>query len=150
MGGYYPPVGFHFRVSFALADQTENDTRFAEVSGLNVELTTEAFQEGGENRFSHRLPGRTKYSNLVLKRGFLPDSGLVAWIRNATEHLAIQPADVLVELLNLKHETLASWNVVGAYPVKWSFSDFKATENGYVTESLELAFRYFRMEEGRP
>ena len=147
MAGYLPPTGFHFRVTFSLADQTDNDTRFAEVGGLNVEVGTEEFQEGGENRYSHRLPGRTKYGNLVLKRGFLKSSGLVTWIRDATENLLIEPVDILVELLNPKHEALSSWNVVGAYPIKWSVSDFKATENGYVTETLELAFRYFRPGE---
>jgi hypothetical protein len=36
-GGYYPPVGFHFRVEF-LNIGNDNDVRFQSVSGLNVEL----------------------------------------------------------------------------------------------------------------
>ena len=67
-GGYYPPVGFHFKVEFVNLGNN-NDTRFQSVSGLNVEFETETFKEGGENRFEHKLPVRTKYPDLSLKRG---------------------------------------------------------------------------------
>ena len=67
MAVYYPPVGFHFRVDFGIAPQGDLDGRFQEVSGLASELGSEEVVEGGENRFSHRLPGRAKFGNLVLK-----------------------------------------------------------------------------------
>ena len=86
MAVYYPPVGFHFRVEFILDGTVESDTRFQEVSGLSAELGTEEVVEGGENRFSHRLPTRAKYSNLTLKRGLLTESGLIDWCRNAIEN----------------------------------------------------------------
>lgn len=113
------------------------------MSGLQAELALEELVEGGENRFSHRLPNRAKYGNLVLKRGLLKDSGLIQWIRNAIDNLEIKPTNVTISLLNQDKEPLASWNVVNAYPVKWSVSEFKAQENGFVTETLELAFQYF-------
>jgi phage tail-like protein len=144
MAGYYPPAGFHFRVTFNVDGAKENDSRFQKVGGLTAELTTEEVIEGGENRFSHRLPSRAKYGALVLERGMLSDSGLIAWVRDAIESLVVKPAEILIELLNENHETLSTWSVVGAYPIKWSVSEFKASENGYVTESLELAFQYFR------
>ena len=143
MAGYYPPVGFYFRVEFALPECQANDARFQSVSGLQAEVSVEELVEGGENRFSHRLPGRAKYGNLVLKRGFLKDSGLVKWIRGAIESLDIKPVDVTISLLNEEKAPLASWSVVKAYPVKWSVSEFKAQENGFVTETLELAYQYF-------
>ena len=43
--------------------------RFTEVSGLSVEMGTEEFVEGGENRFIQKYPTRAKYPELVLKRG---------------------------------------------------------------------------------
>jgi len=67
-GGYYPPVGFHFKVEF-VGIGNDNDVRFQSVSGLSVEFDTEAYEEGGENRFEHTLPVRTKYPDLSLKRG---------------------------------------------------------------------------------
>ena len=35
-GGYYPPVGFHFKVEFVSLGN-DNDQRFQSVTGLNVE-----------------------------------------------------------------------------------------------------------------
>jgi len=144
MAVYYPPVGFHFRVEFILDGVVESDTRFQEVSGLSAELGTEEVVEGGENRFSHRLPTRAKYSNLTLKRGLLSESGLIDWCKNAIENFDFTPATVNVTLLNEQHEPVAdTLSFIRAWPVKWSVSDFKAQDNALVIETLELAYNYF-------
>ncbi|MDQ6969595.1 MAG: phage tail protein [Mariprofundus sp.] len=140
---YYPPKGFHFRVEFgSLA--SEGDTRFQEVAGLVSELGIEELVEGGENRFSHRLPSRAKYGNLILKRGLFTNSKLIAWCRDAIEHFEFSPATVNVTLLNEHHEPVAeTYSFVNAWPVKWSVSDFKAQDNSLVIETLELAYQNF-------
>ena len=141
---YYPPVSFHFRVEFAFLPAESRDARFQEVSGLTAELGIEEVVEGGENRFSHRLPNRAKYSNLVLKRGLLTDSELIDWCKNAIENFEFEPATVNVTLLNEEHQPLAdTFSFVNAWPVKWSVSDFKAQDNSLVVETLELAYKYF-------
>ncbi len=144
MSNTYPPVGFHFKVEFRLDGVVDGDSRFQEVSGLTSELGIEEVNEGGENRFSHRLPTRAKYGNLVLKRGLLKDSRLIKWFRDAVEDFEFEPADVLVTLLNEEHEPLMGWNFVNAWPVKWVVSDFKAQENALVVETIELAYNYFK------
>jgi len=143
--GYYPPVGFHFQVSFInLAGVQDNDARFQEVSGLSAEINTEEVVEGGENRFSYRLPTRAKYGNLILKRGMLTDSGLIGWFRDAVENFDFTPSDLLVTLLNEKHQPLAGWKFLKAWPVKWAISDFKAQEGAVVVETVELAYTFFK------
>ncbi|MFN8393226.1 MAG: phage tail protein [Bacteroidia bacterium] len=141
----YPPVGFHFEVVFDGVDGSNEliDARFQEVSGFGVELTTEEIDEGGENRFIHRVPKKTKYSNLVLKRGLMTDSGLVTWITDAIENYIFKPALVTVNLLDEEHNTLVSWDFARAYPVKWSTSDLKAQDNSIVVETLELSYQFF-------
>jgi phage tail-like protein len=141
----YPPVGFHFEVTFAEAagPNTKIDTRFQEVSGFAAELTTEDIDEGGENRFTHRVPKKTKYSNLILKRGLMTDSGLISWIVDAIENYTFKPALVTVNLLDEEHNTLVSWDFARAYPVKWSTSDLKAQDNSIVVETLELSYQFF-------
>lgn len=145
MSVYYPPVGFHFKVEFGLTD-AGSDVRFQEVSGLTSEIGIEELQEGGENRFSHRLPGRVKYGNLVLKRGMLTDSGLIGWFRNAVEEYTFDPVDVQVTLLNEDHDPIMSWSFTNAWPVKWAVSDLKAQDNSLVVETIELAYNYFRRD----
>jgi len=140
---YYPPVAFHFKVEIGLSNLSANDIRFQEVSGLSRELGVEQVVEGGENRFEHRLPARGTFGNLVLKRGMLNDSAVIDWIENAIENFDFKPSDVLVSLLDEKHNPIAAWSFIAAWPVKWSLGAFDANKNEVVVETLELAYRYF-------
>jgi phage tail-like protein len=65
-----PPVGFHFAVIFYKDGVEPNsiDMYFKKVSGLSSEIETVSYKEGGENLFTHRLPNRVSYNNLVLER----------------------------------------------------------------------------------
>ena len=142
--GHKIPVGFHFKVSFLQEISDDIDTRFQSVSGLNVTVETENFAEGGENRFVHSLPVKTKFDNLVLKRGMILDHDLVKWVKDAVENFEFRPLNMQVVLLNEKNEPLNVWDIVNAYPVKWSVSDFNAEESKLVVETLELKYQYFK------
>lgn len=145
MSVYYPPWGFYYRVVFG--DSSEpNEARFQTASGLNVEYDTEEYKEGGENRFTHKLPVRTKYSELVLKRGMLIGSKTITWFLDAFRERKFTPKTVTVTLMNEKSEPLRTWNVAHAVPKKWSVSDLNANENAVVVETLELTYRYFTVE----
>ena len=139
-----PLVGFHFSVVFELLPQQPDDIRFQEVTGLTSDLETEEFVEGGENRFVHKLPKRTKYSEIILKRGMFKGSGVFQWCRRAIEDFDIQPTNVLISLLNEKHDPLVSWYVVNAYPVQLSISEFKSDQSAIVVESIKLNYNYFK------
>ncbi|MDY8138097.1 phage tail protein [Aquimarina sp. 2201CG5-10] len=143
MATYYPPVGFHFSVEFTGLSTSEKDHQFQSVSGLTVDIETEEITEGGENRFKHKIPVRTKYPNLVLKRGLLVDSKVVDWCKKAVENFDFEPINMIVKLLNEKHEPLLSWNIVHAYPIKWSIADFNAEESKVVIETIELVYNYY-------
>jgi phage tail-like protein len=145
MTDYYPPWSFYFRVEFGIS-KNKDDVRFQSVSGLAVEYDMEEFKEGGENRFTHKLPVRTKYSDLVLKRGMLTDSEVIKWCLRAFRDRDFQPSDITVTLMNEKSEPLKVWKVVHAVPRKWQASDLNANENAVVIETLELSYRYFTME----
>jgi phage tail-like protein len=144
---YYPPWGFHFRVEFVGVSRNRNDVRFQSVSGLSVEYEYESFKEGGENRFEHKLPVRTRYADLVLKRGMLTDSAVIRWLLAAFQERSFSPTDISITLLNDHAEPLRTWNVTGAVPKKWLVSDFNSTENSLVIETMELAYRYFTIQE---
>jgi phage tail-like protein len=144
--GYYPPVGFHFRVEFGLPglSSVANEANFQEVSGLDATVGVETVKEGGELRYVHRLPNTPEYPNLVLKRGMLIGSALIAWFQTGLEYFIFKPVPVTVSLLNGDHIPIASWIFMNAYPVKWSVSGLNSTENGVAVESIELAYDYFR------
>lgn len=140
---YYPPLGFHYKVGIALAGNDAGDARFQSVSGLTVEYEYETFREGGENRFEHKLPVRTKYSDLVLKRGMLTNSPLVDWMLSAFRDREFKPLDLEVILLDERGQPLRAWKIAKAIPKKWSVSDLDAQSSSIVVESMECAYQYF-------
>jgi phage tail-like protein len=109
-----------------------------------VNLETEEIAEGGENRFKHKFPVKTKYPNLVLKRGLVLNSDLIKWCMDAMENFEFELKDLTVKLLNEEHEPLHTWSVVHAFPVKWAVDDFNAQESKLVLETLELSYQYFK------
>jgi phage tail-like protein len=143
METYYPPVAFYFSVKFTGISDDELDTHFQSVSGLSVDVQTETIKEGGENRFEHVIPVRTKYQNLVLKRGVVTDSKLINWCLKTFQNLDIKPADLTISLLNEKSNPLMTWNVVQAWPKKWTVEDLSAMESKVLIESLELQYQTF-------
>ena len=145
MTDYYPPWGFYYKVEFGIS-QNKNDVRFQTVSGLSVEYDMEEYKEGGENRFTHKLPVRTKYADMVLKRGMLTDSEVINWFLSALRDREFKPANVNVILMNEKSEPLRTWKVAHAIPKKWTISDLNANENAVVIETMELSYRYFTIQ----
>ena len=151
---FYQTVGFHFAVEFSGLGQTDQsvDARFQSVSGLDVQFQTETIKEGGENRFEHVVPGRKRYSNLILKRGLLSPSSasvVTGWCKNAFDQLfleviqPIQPIDLVVNLLNEEHNVLMMWEVKHAWPVKWAFGELNAERSEVLLETLELHYNHF-------
>lgn len=140
-----PPSGFHFAVVFELFPITHNDFRFQEVSGLSVTLETEEFKEGGQNRFTHKLPTRSKYAQLELKRGLFVGSGIVKWCIDAIENFEFKPVNIHIALLNDLHIPLQAWYVTNAYPVEWSVSGFNAQSSELVIESIKLNYDYYNV-----
>ena len=68
---YYPPWGFYYKVEFERQQRAATMRASKPCRASSVEYDTEEYKEGGENRFTHKLPVRTKYTDLVLKRGML-------------------------------------------------------------------------------
>jgi phage tail-like protein len=145
---YYPPVGFHFFVRFEGLIQKYPvgipDIGFQKVSGIISNINTEEYQEGGENRFKHRLPNPPSYGNLVLERGMLIGSQLMQWYKDSIESFTFEPTDITVILLNPIHVPMQAWNFVNAVPVKWTISDLNAMENKIVVDTVELSYQYFK------
>lgn len=112
---------------------------FSEVGGLQVELETTDYREGGENAFVHRLPGPARYpSNLVLKRGLTRSEALWNWHRMATLGLVVR-RNLSVVLLDADGSEAWRWTFQGAYPVRWEGPDLRAGQAEVAVETLELA-----------
>lgn len=149
MATYYPPVGFSFQVIFEGLGAS-SETGFQEVSGLNLSIETETYQEGGENRFSYRFPKPLSFGNITIKRGMLVGSALIDWFDKAASGFKFQPVTVHINLLDQEQQTLESWVLTGAYPVKWNIDAFNAQDGKVVAETIELCYQYFVRQGASP
>ena len=124
-------------------DGASIDSRFTDVSGLTEVLATEEVAEGGQNRFLQKYPVRARHPELTLKRGLLKQSEMIGWVQECIENFNISPRDIDIKLLNEEHQPLMAWHIINAYPVKWSVSDFSASGNSVVVETLQIYYQQF-------
>ena len=111
---------------------------FTEMSGLQVETVVTEYEEGGNNGFVHRLPGRTKVSNLTLKRGIVDSNEFFNWYSEILQgKLKYRHVDVLV--YDAEGKELAKWSFANAFPVKWIGPQLAADGKNAAIETLELA-----------
>lgn len=116
---------------------------------MEVHAEVEPIAEAGLNSYSHRVPKRTQYNNLVLKRGLLlEDSAMFQWVSNTLQNglnSKITLKTITVNLLDPKyHSPLKSWVFVDAYPVKWSLGTLNSMETAVAIENIEFAYSYWR------
>ena len=147
----FPVSGLRFALILNTAtnnsDNQGYDASFQEISGITTEIPVEEIQEGGENRFVHRVPQPLKYSNLILKRGVVTDtSELSKWCQstiNSGFATHIELKNVVVKLLSDQNETILNWHFLNAYPVKWEYSALDATKNQIFVQTIELCYQRF-------
>lgn len=141
-----PTLGFRFGVFFFIGGITPNpvDFRFKRVSGINASINTISIEEGGQNLFSHRLPDKVQYENLVLERGMPVTSPLAAEFNVTLSQFKFSPSNVLISLLDEAGTPISSWLFIKAYPVTWRISDLDAEANSIVVETMELTFERFQ------
>jgi phage tail-like protein len=127
---------------------------FTEVSGLQVEIEqgdTESIKEGGQNEYIHKLPGRMKWPNLVLKRGVTADNNLFDWFKKSSgegfegNRGSLDRTLAALAMVDGQGEVLRAWVFYDAFPVKWTGPKFAATSSEVATEELEIAHHGFRV-----
>jgi phage tail-like protein len=135
-------------VSFAFLVEIDGATvgGFTDVTGLQVEIETHDYREGGVNEYMHKLAGPARYpSNLVLKHGLMDADVLWQWQRQVVQG-DVERKNVGVVLQLPSGKAVWQWEIEQAYPVKWSGPELKASQAEVAVETLELAHRGFRAE----
>lgn len=115
---------------------------FSEVSGLQIETETMDFIEGGVNDRVLRLPVRSKVGNLTLKRGITAGNELLAWHLDIVQGY-LDKRNVTLVIYHTNGNKMAHFELLDAYPVKWSGPTFVGKGDSVAVETLELAHSGF-------
>ena len=117
------------------------EAAFSECSGLQVETEIFEWEEGGLNEYKHRLPVRTKFPNLVLKRG-VATADLWKWYQDIIQG-TIKRRNLSVSLYGYTDVPEIRWNVIEALPIKWAGPTLKTGASETAVETIELAHHGF-------
>ena len=129
-----PITNFQFTVNFG-----GETTTFQEVILPESEIEVIEYRDGSDVLSSVRkMPGRTKYSNLILKRGLINSPKLYEWFKQ-TKQGTLERKDITVSILNEEKEPFATWKFINCWPTKYSGSTLNAKGNEVVIETLEIA-----------
>lgn len=132
-----PSPGIRFLVKIG----SESIGMFSECTGLTVEYDVFSYEEGGQNDFVHKLRGRTKHPNLVLKRGVTHEDALMKWFFDCKDKAKRQL--VTLTMIAVDGSPVRRWSFADAYPIKWTGPSFNAGSNNIATETLEIVHHGF-------
>jgi phage tail-like protein len=138
-------VEAHANCRFYVEIDQKKEGVFTELAGLQVEMEVQEYAEGGNNSYVHRLPGRTKVSNITLKRGMTRSNELYKWYTQVCLGV-IQRRHVSVLMYDSKGVEVRRWDFIDAYPVKWVGPQFAANGAVSAVETLELAHAGLQFE----
>ena len=139
-------IGFRFELSIDGVDIGS----FTSCEGLAAEYQVTTYAEGGENGYEHSLRGALRYTPIRLSRPIDTKSqngagGLASWFSSLRETTGRTRATKTAAITARASdgEVIARWNLLDAYPFRWTGPSFSVDGSAIVTETLELAHHGF-------
>ncbi|MFC5449793.1 phage tail protein [Paenibacillus aestuarii] len=129
-----PYRNFRFRVEVEGIQQAG----FSDVSGFDASLSVIEYREGNETITPRKLPGLAKYGNISLKWGVTDSMDMYNWMNESIQG-KVSRKTVTIIAINEEGSDVATWQVIEAWPMKYSAPSFKGTGNEIAIESLDLA-----------
>ncbi|MCM8832235.1 MAG: phage tail protein, partial [Candidatus Omnitrophica bacterium] len=133
--GDYFPMAAQFKVEIDGVTMAV----FKEVEGIDIETEVIEYQDGNDIILRKR-PGRTKYSNIVLKRGFNADPTLREWYKKVVKGVTERKSGSIIVLDRAGvGQEIGRISFFNAWPTKWKGFTLDGKGNGMI-EELELSY----------
>ncbi len=132
------------RFNFLLEIDGAVKAGFSEVNGLTTETAVIEYREGSDRTPPRKLPGLTKYSNLVLKRGLTKDRSLWDWRKTVIDG-GVRRANLSIILLDDSRQEVLRWSFREGWPCKWEGPVLNAKASEVAIETLEIAHEGFEL-----
>ncbi|MBI4585640.1 MAG: phage tail protein [Planctomycetes bacterium] len=120
---------------------------FSEVSGIGSQTEIIEYRTGN-SRSVLQIPGKTRYSNIVLKKGVTSSNELFLW-RQAIEKGNLDRRSGSIILLDPDMNEKTRWNFYEAWPCRYEAPVLNSAGDAISIEALELCVgRLERVEAG--
>lgn len=113
---------------------------FTGCSGLTLEFDVVTFKEGnGAAVIERKRPGKAKYEEVVLKRGFTQDKALYDWFDTVVKSAEAVPYKTgSIVIFDRTQKRVAQFDLDHAWPSKLSVSDLQAGTDEVMVEELTI------------
>jgi len=110
---------------------------FAALEG--IESTTEVVQfTDGDDLILRKRPGRTDYSNIILKRGYTNSDELWNWYKAVVDGKVERKSGSIILCADDGSEIMR-YNFFEGWPCRWKSLVLDASKTGALVEELEIA-----------
>lgn len=111
---------------------------FSEASGFDASIDVIEYREGDMVQTPMKIPGLKKYGNITLKQGVADSMVMYEWMIAGVEG-EVERKTITITILDETETAAASWQVINAWPTKYTAPDFNATSSEIAIESIEIA-----------
>ena len=111
---------------------------FSEASGFDASIDVMEYREGDMVQTPMKIPGLKKYGNITLKQGVADSMVMYEWMIAGVEG-EVERKTITITILDATETAAASWQVINAWPTKYTAPDFNATSSEIAIESIEIA-----------
>jgi phage tail-like protein len=121
---------------------------FSQVSGITSQSDVVEHRVGSSNTV-FKLPGKTRFGNIVLRKGCTSSGDLYQW-RRRIENGEDDRRSGSIVLLDGNLREKARWNFYEAWPCRYEAPELDAAESSVSIETLELCVDRLERVEPRP
>ena len=108
---------------------------FSEASGFDASIDVIEYREGDMVQTPMKLPGLKKYGNITLKQGVADSMVMYEWMIAGVEG-EVERKTITITILDETETATASWQVINAWPAKYTAPDNNATASEVAHEGM--------------
>ena len=109
---------------------------FKSVDGLSCTIEVIEYQDGEDLKLRKR-PGRHKYGDITLKKGYIYNTQLEEWWNNTIQG-KYDRRDISIILFDNMGGEITRWDCFECFPKEWKISGLDGKGNDVVTEEISF------------
>ena len=126
-----------FNGKFKIEIEGVTQGAFAACDGLEARVDVVDFSDG-DNLTARKRPGRTRFANIVLRRGMVNNTELWNWFEAVTAGQIQRKAGSVIVCGDDGSE-LFRYNFFEGWPCRWKSLELDADKPGTLVEEIEIA-----------
>ena len=126
-----------FNGKFKIEIEGVTQGAFAACDGLEARVDVVDFSDG-DNLTARKRPGRTRFANIVLRRGMVNNTELWNWFEAVTAGQIQRKAGSVIVCGDDGNE-LFRYNFFEGWPCRWKSLELDADKPGTLVEEIEIA-----------